>query len=320
MAGEACFSSTRTVLGFGASIAATWRYDGAPRADDAGRREDDVVEAGLDVPGRERGAVVELHAAPELELVRLAVRADRPRLGEVGHDLRILEGVELHEQAVERRRRVGNGEGGLLVRVERRRLGEDRVRQLAAGPRCLLRGRRATAIAPPSAARATIRASIRRAFRIEHFIVRLLSFRSGSRPTSRMRRRVASYRAALRAPPRRGGRRPRRPPVRSRGSDSPRRRTAATARWPPPGRTGPRSARRRRDPAADPGGSRSDDPEPPEHVAASATSTGARSITTSSISSVRLPPAPHEIISPNTGSRKADDEHLQAPRRSSRWT
>src|SRR2546425_6749915 len=50
---------------------------------DARRREDDLVVAGLDVPGGHLASVVELHTPPALERIGAAVLGDRPRLGQV---------------------------------------------------------------------------------------------------------------------------------------------------------------------------------------------------------------------------------------------
>ena len=69
----------------------------------------------------ERLAVVELHAGPQLEDVFLAVGRDRPALGEAGPDVAVA--VDAAQRLEDGRRRdLADRRGGVLRRVEHRRL------------------------------------------------------------------------------------------------------------------------------------------------------------------------------------------------------
>ena len=76
---------------------------------------------------------MELDVAPELEGVGEAVGRDRPGLGEVAHDLRIVRGIELEQRRVVRPHRMEERERGLRVAVVVGRLGADREDERAAG-------------------------------------------------------------------------------------------------------------------------------------------------------------------------------------------
>ncbi len=119
----------------------------AARADDPGRRRDDLVPARRHVIGRERRVVGEFNVGTNSEGIGSAVVH---RLGDFGADIahevgrrgRVLR-IDPDQHAVERRDRVDRRERVLAVAVPaRRRVGRDHVGQRAAALRRLPRNRR----------------------------------------------------------------------------------------------------------------------------------------------------------------------------------
>ncbi|HEV8031867.1 MAG TPA: hypothetical protein VGP42_12695 [Stellaceae bacterium] len=107
------------------------------RADDALRREDDVLPARLDIGRGQRRSVVEFDPDTQIEGVGPAVIGRLWHLGaQVAHEIggggRVLR-VDSDQDAVERRRRVQHREGALAMTVKaRRRVGRDQIGQRAA--------------------------------------------------------------------------------------------------------------------------------------------------------------------------------------------
>ena len=108
------------------------------------RREHDLVVARLRIARRHDGAVVEAYAGSQLQCVDEPVGRNRPRLREVGHDLRAgsIERIDAQQRVVVRRQRVHDAEGALFVAVIGRRLGRHEEDQLATGTRLVLSERR----------------------------------------------------------------------------------------------------------------------------------------------------------------------------------
>ena len=133
-------------LGIGALHRVDHHHVALARARHALGRMHDVLPARRHVGGRERRAVVELHALADLEGVGLAVVGGHRHLGaeiadEVRRRCRIV-GIDGDQRAVERRRGMERGVGVFLVPVEaRRRIGRNHVGERAAALD-VLRGRR----------------------------------------------------------------------------------------------------------------------------------------------------------------------------------
>ena len=132
-----------TVPGSGASIRSHRRVGLFPHAGHPLGREDDLVVGGLDVGRGQRRSVVETDARTQLESVGQPVRGDLPVGGHVADDLGVVVGIDLDQQAVERRHRLDLGEGALLVGVEAWRVRPDGGEEDAALPRGLGRRYRA---------------------------------------------------------------------------------------------------------------------------------------------------------------------------------
>ena len=107
--------------------------------DDARRRNDDLVVAGLDVSRGQDAPVVKANAVPKLERVREAIRRDRPRLREVGDGLRAraVGRIDAQQRVVVRRERMNDAERPLPVAVVGGRLRGHQEDQLAAIARWL---------------------------------------------------------------------------------------------------------------------------------------------------------------------------------------
>ena len=116
------------------------RVGGLADACDVGRREDDLVVGGLDVPRRHVAPVVELHALADLEGVGQPVGRHGPALGEVADRLGAggVVRVDAQQRVVVRRDRMDQPEGLLAVPVVGRHLGGHGEDELAPIVRFLL--------------------------------------------------------------------------------------------------------------------------------------------------------------------------------------
>ena len=143
-----------TVAGSGVSMAATSAKRSLRTEITPSRRVGDALEGGLDVGRGQRRAIVEFHALVQLEGVGEAVGRDGPALGEIADDLRVLGGVELDEQRVERGDRMQQAEGLRAVAIVVRGLGGDgEVEDAAALGRLRRRRLRGSAKTAPIVAR-----------------------------------------------------------------------------------------------------------------------------------------------------------------------
>jgi len=115
-----------------------------PSRHDAGRRVDDFVVGRFDVLRCHFAAIVEFHAPPKVERILPPVLGDRPRIGEIGDDLRArrIRGVDAQQGVVVRRQGMHHCEGRLSMGIKGRRLGSHDEQQLPSEARCVLCYRR----------------------------------------------------------------------------------------------------------------------------------------------------------------------------------